>query len=154
MERAVRLLLQQEDLAFDAEIEAEPHGLGLGHDGLQGDTGRERIRLALERQVRRTPGELRFPGQLDQLGEVRHGGQFVLVRSLAEPVEGITGIALGPRRHLRKVVDGHDLGLLRAMDVDISADDVFHALGAQLVLQLGDGGIDFGGMPHWAAPWF
>ena len=148
VQRAVGGLAQEEDLALDAEVEAEAHGLGLLQHVLQRHAGRERVGLAPEGEVGRRPGELALPGKRDDAREVGDRGEFVLVRSLSEAVEGVAGVALGAGRHLRQVVEGDHLGLLRAVDVDIGADDVLHAFAAQIVLHGADRRIDIAGVAH------
>ena len=137
VQRAIGCLLQDEDLAFDAEVEAEAHLGCLGDLLLQRNPGRERIWFAMERQVCWRPRELRLPRQLNDMGEVRHRGKLVLVRLLAEAIQRVAGVEFGAIHHMRQMIDRDDLALLRAMDVDIGADNVFHALVAQVVLQGG-----------------
>ena len=77
-------------------------------------------------------------GKLDDVVEIGNGGDLVFVRLLAETVERVAGIALGAVRHVLEMIERHDLALLHAVNVDIGADAIFHALGAQLFLSLLD----------------
>ena len=132
------VLLEQEDLALDAQVQSIPQLGRLGQLVLQRHARVERIGLALEVVVRGDPRNFRLPRQLDQATEVRHRGDLVIVGRLAQAVQGIAGVALGAFGHVPHVVDGHYLGLRHAVDVHIGADAVLHALGDQVLLQLGN----------------
>ena len=133
LQRSVGGLAEQEDLALDAELEVEAEVGRLGEHALQRHAGRQPVGLAPEGEVGRHPGELGLPGQLDDVGEVRHGGELVLVRLLAEPVERVAGVALRSVRHVPEMGDRHDLALLGAVDVDIGPDAVADAAPAEVV---------------------
>ncbi len=90
---AILILLQQEDLALDAEVHAVAQLGGFLELVLERDPGVERVGLALEVVVGGDPGDLGFPGQLDGTVEIGHRGQFVVVGRLAEAVQGIAGVA-------------------------------------------------------------
>ena len=105
---------------------------------LQGDAGVERIGLAAERVVGRHPGELGLPRQLDDVIEVGHRGDLVVVRRLPEPVERVAGVKLRAVRHVLEMIERHDFRLRHAVDIDIGADAILHAFGAQFVLRLLD----------------
>ena len=93
-QRAVFVLAQQKHFGLDAEVHAKAHcGRFLGHR-FERRAGIEHVWLAVECVVGRHPRHLRLPRQLDDVIQIRYGGDLVIVRRLAETVERIASIQL------------------------------------------------------------
>ena len=148
--RAVSALLEHIDLAFDPEVETKSHFGRLSQHLLQRHARVQRVRRALVEVVGRHPRDFGLPGQLDDLAEIRHRGDLVVIWFLAKSVERVACVAFGSVRHMAEMRKRHHLSLRDTMDVDIRTDAIFDAAFLQLPLKAEDGVLRI----HWATSLF
>ena len=86
--------------------------------------------------VRREPGDLWVPRQLESTFEVGNRVDFIVVRTLAETVQRIAGVKFGSCGKIFKVRDRHDLTFWDSVYVGIGSDTVFDALGSEICRHL------------------
>jgi hypothetical protein len=70
--------------------------------------------------------------------KVRDGGDLIVIGRLAEAIERVTGVELRAVGEMLEVGDGDDFALGDAMDIDIGAEAILHAILAEALLELGE----------------
>ena len=73
-------------------------------------------------------GDVGPPGKLHHGTRIRQHRQLVVMRPLAETVEGCAGKQLRPAHHPIEMTDRHGLGLGDAVHIDIERHQIFDAL--------------------------
>ena len=121
------------EFALDAEVHAESHFRRFGELFLECDAGADFVGLALEGVIRREPSDFLVPWQDTAAGEVGERGDFIVVRTLAEAVEGVAGVELAAGGEVLEVIDRHEFPLGHAMDIHERADAVFDSLFFEVV---------------------
>ena len=123
-----RILADDIGLALDAEIELQSElGGALDLPG-QRRARAHRVGLFVIGELARDDGDVRPPGKLHHGGGIWDDGQLIVVRSLAEAVQGGAGEQLRAAHHPVEMIDRHGLGLGDAVHVDIERHAIFHAL--------------------------
>ena len=129
------------DLALDSEVEPEAHGPGRLKLLLERHAGADLVRRPVEGVVRREPGDLGIPWQLESPFQIGNGGNLVVVGTLSQTIQRISGVEFRTRGKMLEVRDRHDLPLGNPMDVGVGPDAVLGPFCGQGFAEFADGGV-------------
>ena len=136
---AIRLLFNQEELGFNARLEAEALGTGVGQSARQEDARAEvPVVASAALKVAGDPGDAGLPGEWED-GRVglRDAGQVWVVRPLPQPVHGKAREARRTVHHIRQALGGDEFGARGTVHVHERHQEELDLLLGEHLLRLG-----------------